>query len=120
MGYRVVTSARCSSLATARPAAAGIVAFAWLELVAPDRATVVVVQSWLALYVVIMGFGAVLFGQAWFAAADPFEVYATLMAKLSPWGRRRSDGAIVVRTVGRAARSSATTSRRSWGLPLKR
>ncbi|MFG1625519.1 hypothetical protein [Kribbella sp. NPDC049227] len=79
------------------PAAAGIVAFAWLELVAPDRATVVVVQSWLALYVVIMGFGAVLFGQAWFAAADPFEVYATLMAKLSPWGRRRSDGAIVVR-----------------------
>ncbi|GAA1580570.1 hypothetical protein GCM10009789_38040 [Kribbella sancticallisti] len=77
------------------PAAGGILAFAWLELVAPDLATLVVVQSWLALYVVLIGFGAVLFGQAWFAAADPFEAYATLMAKLSVWGRR--DGAIVVR-----------------------
>ncbi|MGW7680562.1 hypothetical protein ACWGID_07460 [Kribbella sp. NPDC054772] len=77
------------------PAAGGILSFAWLELVAPDRATLVVVQAWLALYVVIMGFGAVLFGRSWFAAADPFEAYATLIAKLSPWGRR--DGVIVVR-----------------------
>ncbi|WP_433003396.1 hypothetical protein [Kribbella sp. CA-294648] len=79
------------------PAAIGIVAFAWLELVAPDRATILVLQSWLTLYLVIMGLGAVLFGQSWFAAADPFEAYATLMSKLSPWGRRRSDGAIVAR-----------------------
>jgi hypothetical protein len=43
-----------------------------------------------------MFFGGLLFGDRWFAAADPFEVYATLMAKLSPWGRR-DDGAIVVR-----------------------
>ncbi|WP_405060012.1 hypothetical protein OG474_45795 [Kribbella sp. NBC_01505] len=78
------------------PAAFGIFAFAWLELVAPDRATLLVVQGWLALYVVYVMFGAVLFGDRWFAAADPFEAYATLMAKLSPWGRR-SDGAIVVR-----------------------
>ncbi|WP_020389647.1 hypothetical protein [Kribbella catacumbae] len=78
------------------PAAAGIFAFAWLELVAPDRATLTVLQAWLSLYVVFGLFGALLFGQRWFAAADPFEAYATLMAKLSPWGRR-SDGAIVVR-----------------------
>ncbi|MGC4939910.1 hypothetical protein [Kribbella sp. DT2] len=78
------------------PAAAGVFAFAWLELVAPDRATLLVVQSWLTLYFVFVMFGAVLFGNRWFAAADPFEAYATLMAKLSPWGRR-PDGAIVVR-----------------------
>ncbi|MEI8410759.1 MULTISPECIES: hypothetical protein [unclassified Kribbella] len=78
------------------PAALGIFAFAWLELVAPDRATLLVLQTWLALYVVFVLFGAVLFGDRWFATADPFEAYATLMAKLSPWGRR-TDGVIVVR-----------------------
>ena len=78
------------------PAALGLISFAWLELVAPDRATLLVVQSWLSLYLAIMFIGAVLFGGRWFSAADPFEVYATLMAKLSPWGRR-TDGAIVFR-----------------------
>jgi hypothetical protein len=78
------------------PAALGIFAFTWLELVAPDRATIPVLQAWIALYVVITMFGAVLFGDRWFAQGDPFEVYATLMSRLSPWGRR-TDGALVVR-----------------------
>jgi hypothetical protein len=78
------------------PAAVGLFAFTWLELVAPERATLPVLQSWFALYVVILGFGAVLFGDRWFTASDPFEAYALLMARLSPLGRR-SDGAIVVR-----------------------
>ena len=78
------------------PAALGIFAFTWLELVAPDRATIPVLQAWIALYVVIMMFGAILFGDRWFSTADPFEVYATLMSRLSPWGRR-TDGALVVR-----------------------
>jgi hypothetical protein len=78
------------------PAALGIFAFTWLELVAPDRATIPVLQAWIALYVVITLFGAVLFGDRWFAQGDPFEVYATLMSRLSPWGRR-TDGALVVR-----------------------
>ena len=78
------------------PPPLGIFAFTWLELVAPDRATIPVLQAWLALYVVIMLFGAILFGDRWFSTGDPFEVYATLMARLSPWGRR-TDGALVVR-----------------------
>ncbi len=78
------------------PAALGILAFTWLELVAPDRATLPVLQAWLALYVVITLFGAILFGDRWFAAGDPFEAYATLMSRLSPWGRR-DDGKIVFR-----------------------
>jgi hypothetical protein len=78
------------------PAALGILAFTWLELVAPDRATIPVLQVWMALYVVITLFGAILFGDRWFSQGDPFEVYATLMSRLSPWGRR-TDGALVVR-----------------------
>jgi hypothetical protein len=78
------------------PAAAGLLAFAWLELVAPDRATLPVVQAWFSLYIAILAIGAMLFGNRWFAAADPFEAYATLMSRLSPFGRR-TDGAIVVR-----------------------
>jgi hypothetical protein len=78
------------------PAALGIFAFTWLELVAPDRATIPVLQAWMALYVVITMFGAILFGDRWFATGDPFEVYASLMARLSPWGRR-TDGALVAR-----------------------
>ncbi|MGC4944051.1 hypothetical protein [Kribbella sp. DT2] len=78
------------------PAALGILAFTWLELVAPDRATLPVLQAWMALYVVITLFGAILFGDRWFAAGDPFEAYATLMSRLSPWGRR-DDGKIVFR-----------------------
>ena len=78
------------------PAALGIVAFAWLELVAPDRATIPVLLGWLSLYYVFLLFGSVLFGNKWFAAADPFEAYATLMSRLSPFGRR-TDGDLVIR-----------------------
>jgi hypothetical protein len=78
------------------PAVLGLFAFTWLELVAPDRATQPVLQTWLALYVVIMLFGAILFGDQWFSSADPFEVYATVMARMSPWGRR-TDGLLVIR-----------------------
>ncbi|MEW3744826.1 hypothetical protein QOZ75_29560, partial [Pseudomonas aeruginosa] len=70
--------------------------FVYLELVAPDRVTIPVLLFPAALYVVVVLLGAVLFGQRWFAAADPFEAYATLMARLSPWGRGR-DGVVVLR-----------------------
>ena len=69
------------------PAAAGLFTFVWLELVAPDRATIPILLMWVALYVVILLVGAIAAGQAWFDASDPFETYALTMAKLSPWGR---------------------------------
>ena len=71
------------------PAAVGLFAFVYLELVAPERATIPVVLLFVAVYVVALLLGSVLFGQRWFAAADPFEAYATLMSHLSPWGRGR-------------------------------
>ena len=70
------------------PATLGLFAFVWLELVVPYRVTTPVVLLWADLYVVAGLLGAIFFGQRWFSAADPFEVYALLVAKLSVWGRR--------------------------------
>lgn len=74
-----------------------VLSFVWLELVAPDRTTISVVLLWVAVYAVVMIVGGILFGASWYAAADPFEVYATIMAKLSIWARR-ADGVVVIRT----------------------
>ena len=62
-------------------------AFAWLELVQPDRTTLPVLRFWVLAWLLILVIGAVIFGRAWFAAADPFETYASTVAQLSPWHR---------------------------------
>lgn len=69
------------------PAAAGLFAFVWQELVNPQSAWIGPVRLWLAVYLAVMLVGGALFGEVWFARADPFEVYSNLLAKLSPWGR---------------------------------
>ncbi len=79
------------------PAAGGLLAFTWLELASPNSTSMHAVQTWFASYLVIVGVGAMLFGNQWFAAADPFEVYSTLVAYLSVFGRR-TDGALVLRS----------------------
>ena len=57
------------------PAAAGLFGFAWLELVQPDRTTLAVLRVWALAWLVILVLGAIVFGQRWIGAADPFEVY---------------------------------------------
>lgn len=69
------------------PAAVGLFAFVWQELVNPQSAYLDPVRVWLVAYVAIMLLGAVAFGERWFTRADPFEVYSTLVAHLSVWGR---------------------------------
>jgi hypothetical protein len=78
------------------PAAAWLTAFAWLELVAPDRATLPVIRAWFAVFVGVSLLGAVVFGSRWFDRADPFEAYSTLVGRLS-WIGRRTDGLLVAR-----------------------
>ncbi|MGC4770046.1 hypothetical protein ACLQ25_13875 [Micromonospora sp. DT44] len=78
------------------PAALTLFGFVWLELVAPDRATLPVITAWLAGYAVVMLAGAVVFGSAWFDRADPFEVYSALVGQLAPIGRA-ADGVLVWR-----------------------
>ena len=85
------------------PAAAGLFAFVWQELINPrgawltDSGLSPGVRSWLLAYVVVMFLGASIFGETWISRADPFEVYSDLLAKLSVWGRRE-DGVLVVRS----------------------
>jgi hypothetical protein len=79
------------------PAAVGLFAFTWLELVSPTLSVSIdAIRIWFGLVAVLLVMGAFVFGDVFFARADPFEVYSSLVARLSPFGRRR-DGALVVR-----------------------
>lgn len=85
------------------PAAAGLFAFVWQELINPNTGFIAThglrpgVGLWLATYLGIMLIGSALYGDTWLSRADPFEVYSDLIAKLSPWARR-ADGALVWRS----------------------
>jgi hypothetical protein len=78
------------------PAAGGLFAFVWQELVNPQSAYLSSVRVWLAVYLALMLIGAAVFGDVWLERADPFEVYSSLMAHLSAWGR--TEGRLVVRS----------------------
>jgi hypothetical protein len=78
------------------PGAFGLLAFVWIELVDPHNVELGHVTLWCATYLVTMVVGGALFGNVFYAYADPFEVYSSLVARISVWGRR--DGALVVRS----------------------
>ncbi|MGI8521458.1 MAG: hypothetical protein ACR2MC_12815 [Actinomycetota bacterium] len=70
------------------PAAAGLAAFVWIELVyerASDSITVVV---FIAVYSLIQLVLAQRYGRVWFEHGDAFEVYSSLLARVSWFGRR--------------------------------
>lgn len=79
------------------PAAALLLAFVWLELVDPAIATdLTSVTLWFAAVGALLLLGAAVYGDTWFARADPFELYSSLVARLSPYGRT-NEGTLVVR-----------------------
>ena len=78
------------------PAAVGLYAFVWMELVYPFATELGPVRLWCAGYVAAMLLGGALFGNSFYERADPFEVYSTLVSRMSVWGRR--DGELVVRS----------------------
>jgi len=78
------------------PAAGGLAAFVWLELVYQDAAKPVTVLIFLLLYGLVQLIGASYFGMRWYERCDGFEVYSTLVGRLCPFGRR-DDGRLVVR-----------------------
>ena len=77
------------------PAAAGLLAFVWLELASPDPGSLPAVRTWLLVYLGITLAGALVFGTRWPANADPFEVYGVVVSRLSPW-RRNEDGRVAL------------------------
>lgn len=79
------------------PATFFLFCFARLGLVDPQVTTSLsAVRLWFAAVGVLLLLGAAVFGDSWFAYADPFEAYSTLVAHLSPF-TRRDDGVLVVR-----------------------
>ena len=78
------------------PAAAFLLVFLWFELVLPGRAEPATVAAFLIGYAGVQLVLALWFGEGWFARGEGFEVYSTLVARLSPWGRR-DDGRLVLR-----------------------
>jgi hypothetical protein len=78
------------------PAAAGLLAFTWMELVAPDPAAARTLLIFFAGYAAVQLAGTYVYGHAWLERGDPFEVYSTLIGHLSPIGRR-ADGRRVLR-----------------------
>lgn len=79
------------------PAAVGLLTFTWLELVAPDRTTLLVLRLAVGLFVLVGIALSLTFGERWFREGDPFEVLSRLYGRLSPLGRR-PDGRLVLRT----------------------
>jgi hypothetical protein len=78
------------------PAAISLFSFAYLELVVPDRTSTGVLVLYFLLYFQVQLTGAILFGSGWFDRGDGFEVYSSLIGRMSPLGRR-DDGRLVLR-----------------------
>lgn len=78
------------------PAAAGLLAFTWLELVAPQRTSTDTLLLWFACYAGIHLLAATVYGSRWFDRCDAFEVYSGFIGRLAPLGRRE-DGRLVLR-----------------------
>jgi len=79
------------------PGAVGLLAFVWLELVAPDGTSVPVLSMAVALHVAVQLLGGFTFGARWFERGDPFEVWSGLFGRLAPVARR-DDGRWVLRS----------------------
>jgi hypothetical protein len=78
------------------PAAVSLLSFTYLELVVPDRTSTGVLVLYFLLYVQVHLTAALLFGSGWFDRGDGFEVYSSLVGRMSPLGRR-DDGRLVLR-----------------------
>lgn len=79
------------------PGAVLLFAFVWLELVNPATSQdLTTVRLWFLVVAALLMLGAALCGDTFFEHADPFEVYSSLVARLSPFARR-SDGVLVFR-----------------------
>lgn len=79
------------------PAAAGLLAFVWLELIAPDNASLPTLRVAVLGYLLVSLILALTFGPAYLREGDPFVAWSSLYGSLSPLGRR-DDGRWVLRT----------------------
>ncbi|WP_238163393.1 hypothetical protein [Kribbella capetownensis] len=78
------------------PAVAGLAGFLWLELAYPDGSEPIVVAIFATMYAAANVAAGIVYGPAWFSIGDSFEVYAEVLARLSPLGRG-ADGRLELR-----------------------
>jgi hypothetical protein len=80
------------------PAALSLLSFVWLELVPRDsNTTLPTLRLYFACYLAIHLLAGTYFGSRWFERGDGFEVFSSLLGRLSVLGRR-GDGRLVVRS----------------------
>jgi hypothetical protein len=73
------------------PAAAGLLAFAWLELIASNGTQPRTLAAAALVYTLVTLFGMALFGaDAWINRAEAFSVYFNLLSRLSPLARQEN------------------------------
>ncbi|MGC4943963.1 hypothetical protein [Kribbella sp. DT2] len=77
------------------PAVAGLFGFVWLELAYPEASAPLVVAVFVSAYCLVNVAAGIVYGPRWFSVGDSFEVYAEVLARLSPLGR--VDGQLVLR-----------------------
>jgi hypothetical protein len=79
------------------PAALSLLSFVWLELVPRDsNTTLPTLRLYFASYFAVHLLAATYFGSRWFDRGDGFEVFSSLLGRLSVLGRR-GDGRLVIR-----------------------
>lgn len=78
------------------PAAIGLCSFVWLELASPDPNSLPGIRAFFVVYGSVNIAAGICFGSRWFDKGDAFEVYSSLIGRLSPLGRR-GDGRLVLR-----------------------
>lgn len=78
------------------PAAAGLVAFLWLELVHQDAADPRTVALAIEVYTLAVLAGAAIWGRAWLRQGEAFAVYFSFLASMAPFCRA-DDGTVRVR-----------------------
>lgn len=79
------------------PAEAGLLAFLWVELVSDTAASARTVAAFVTCYAVLHVVAGSVYGREWFERNDGFEVFATLVARACPLGRR-PDGSVILRS----------------------
>ena len=79
------------------PGAVSLLSFVWLELAVPHRDELPVLRTYFAVYAAVHLIGATVYGSRWLDRGDGFEAYVQMFGHLSPFGRRPSDGRLVVR-----------------------
>lgn len=79
------------------PAVGGLFAFVWLELASSDPGSLSAIGSWFLAYAVMVFGGAIVFGEKWFANADPFEKFSETISAMAVLARRKSDRSLVLR-----------------------